>query len=285
MTDWTDRVAVVTGAANGIGFGIAQRFHDEGLRVVLADYDADALDAAVASLGGDPDRVLGVRTDVSLADDVDELARRAKERFGAVDVLVNNAGVNAYGFMTWELPQATWDWVFGVNFFGAVNGIRSFLPGMIEQGRGHVISTASGAALLGAMGRSAYVASKHALLGMSESLFYELADAQSPVRVSVLIPGIITTTIRDSGDRWPERLGPRAALGPQGNALDLPQTAEFGAKDPSVPAAAVWDALQTGLFLINLPTTGLNILRTRVLELSGINPRLEDQTAVNRPGR
>ncbi len=285
MTEWTDRVAVVTGAANGIGFGIAQRFHDEGLRVVLADYDAEALDAAVGALGGDPARVFGVRTDVSLAEDVDALAQQATERYGSVDVLVNNAGVNAYGFKTWEVPQATWDWVFGVNFYGAVNGIRSFLPGMLEAGRGHVVNTASGAALTGAMGRSAYVASKHALLGMSESLYYELADAESPVRISVLIPGIITTTIRDSGSRWPERLGPKAALGPEANNFELPQTAEYGAKEPAVPAAAVWDALQTGLFLINLPTTGLNILRTRLLELSGLNPRLEDQTAVNRPAR
>ncbi len=277
--NWHGKVAVVTGAAHGIGYALAERFRAEGLDVVLADYDEEALAKAVETLGGD-EHVLGVRTDVSLFDDVAALAARARERFGAVHVLVNNAGVNAYGYTTWETPAPTWEWVLGVNFYGAVNGIRAFLPAMIDAGEGHVVNTASGAALNGAMGRSAYCASKHAVLGMSESLFYELADAQSPVRISVLIPGLVVTNIRDSQERWPERLGTVAAVGPHAADYTVPLTTEHGAHLPDVPAQAVWDALQSGRFLINVPTTGLDALRTRTLELLGFNPDPANQTGV-----
>ncbi len=281
--DWSGRVAVVTGAAHGIGFALAQRFREEGMEVVLADYDQDALGRAVDALGGDA-HALGVRTDVSLVDDVEQLAQRARQRFGDVDVLVNNAGVNAYGFTTWETPAATWEWVFGVNLYGAINGIRSFLPAMIAAGKGHVVNTASGAALMGASNRSAYSASKHAVLGMSESLFYELAEIESPVRISVLIPGLVMTNIRDSPDRWPERLGENAALGPRATSASIPLTPEFGAHGPEVPARAVWDALQTGQFLINVSKTGLNALKTRALSILGYNPDPAGQTGVQRTG-
>ncbi len=282
MTDWAGKVGVVTGSANGIGFAIAQRFFDEGMNVVLADYDGDALKAATEKLG-DPSRVLGVRTDVSLPEDVQELARQAKDRFGAVHVLVNNAGVNAYGYAMWEVPVATWQWVLGVNLYGAIFGIQAFLPDMLAAGEGHIVNTASGAALNGALYRSPYCTSKHGLLGLSESLYYELEEIQSPVRISVLIPGSNLSTIRESNKRWPDRLGENVGLGPRATQYSVPLTAESGAQEPSIAADALWDALQDGRFLINVPKTGLNVLRTRMLEILGINPRMQDQTRVARP--
>ncbi len=278
MSQWVGKVGVVTGAANGIGLAIAQRFGREGMKVVLADYDADALDAAVATLGGDPDRVIGVRTDVSLADDVELLAQRASEHFGATDVLVNNAGVGAYGYTTEATPLATWEWIFGVNLYGAVHGIRSFLPRMQAAGRGHIVNTGSPGCFSGSPHRAAYSASKHALLGLSESLYYELAEAESPVRVSVMIPALIITTIRDSAQRWPARLGPNAAMSPEGTAFSVPMTPEAGALDPSVCADATWDVLQTGHFLASVPTAGLDFLAPRILELCGIDPPRKART-------
>ncbi len=274
MSTWTGKVGVVTGGANGIGLGIAQRFYDEGMRVVIADFDEESLARAVASFGGDESRVIGVRTDTSLFEDVQRLEARSREHFGQVHVLVSNAGVNAYGYTAWETPQSTWDWVLGVNLFGPVNGVRAFLPRMLEAGEGHIVSTSSHAALESAPLRSAYSASKHAVLAYKEALYYELLERESPVRVSVLLPGRVLSTIRDSKDRWPERLGANAALGPEGTTFSVPMTAALGALDPSVPADAVWDALQTGRFLIEVGGYGLNMLANRVRELSGINPML-----------
>ncbi len=278
MSQWVGRVGVVTGAANGIGFAIAERLHREGMRVVLADYDGDALDKAVATLGDDPDRVVGIRTDVSLADEVEHLAQRADELFGGTDVLVSNAGVGAYGFTTEETPLATWEWILGVNLYGAVHGIRSFLPRMKAAGRGHIVNTGSPGCFNGSPHRAAYAASKHALLGLSESLYYELAEEESPIRVSVLIPALIITTIRESANRWPDRLGPNAALGTDGTAFSVPMTPEAGALEPSVCADVMWDALQTGQFLANVPTTGLNVLGPRILQLCGIAPPRKPRT-------
>ncbi len=274
MSTWTGKVGVVTGGANGIGLGIAQRFYNEGMRVVIADFDEESLEKTVASFGGDESRVIGVQIDAAVLEDIERLEARSREHFGQVHVLVSNAGVNAYGFTAWETPQATWDWVLGVNLFGPVNGVRVFLPKMLEAGEGHIISTASGAALASAPLRSAYSASKHALLAYKEALFYELLERESPVRVSILIPGRVMTTIRDSKNRWPERLGANSALGPEGTNFSVPMTPELGALDISVPANEVWDAMQTGKFLIDVGTGGLNSIANRIRELSGINPVL-----------
>ncbi len=277
MKTWLGKVAVVTGAANGIGAGIAKRLFDEGLNVVLADYDEESLENAVRALGGDATRVLGVRCDVSLADDVHRLAERTHEHFGAVHVLVNNAGVNTYGYRTWETPPAVWDWVMGVNVIGPLNGIRAFLPRMLAAGEGHIISTISGQGISSSPMLSAYSASKHALLGLSESLYYELAQDESPVRVSVLIPGRVQTTIRRSQARWPERLGANRALGPAATSASAP----LGATDPAVPAAAVWEGLHTGDFLLqSFPERGPALLVPMIQALAGVNPQFRPPSRI-----
>ncbi len=277
MPDWSNKVAVVTGAANGIGLAVTKRLIAGGLRVALADYDEEALARAVASF--DADRVMGVRVDISDADDVQALATRVFDHFGQVHVLVNNAGVNAYGYTVWEMPRATWDWMFGVNFYGPVNGVNAFLPSMLEAGEGHIVNTASSAAFETGPMRGAYVATKHALLAYSETLYYELASRNSAVRVSVLTPARVRTTIRENSvRRWPSRFGENLANGPESTAAvgRLDGESKNPMVEPEVPAEGVWDALQTGRFLIDVGDRGITLLETRLREVMGLNPLAHD---------
>ena len=188
MNELSGRVAVVTGAASGIGLGLTRRFVAAGMSVVLADVEAPALDRAVEELtdvGGD---VIGVRCDVSDPAQVDALAERALEAFGAVHVVCNNAGVDS-GAPFSEIPPETWQWVMGVNFWGTLHGCRAFLPLLRRHGDGHIVNTASAAALSGFIPTATpYVASKFAILGLSENLFHELAMTDPGIGVSVLCP-------------------------------------------------------------------------------------------------
>ena len=159
MNDLDGKVAVVTGAASGIGLDMATRFAEAGLKVVMADIEEPALDVAVAALKEREHDVLGVVTDVSHADSVEELARKALRQYGAVHVFCNNAGVGTGEAKIWELPQADWDWVYGVNFWGVLHGLRAFVPVMLEQGdECHIVNTASMAGLT--PGGSIYGATK-----------------------------------------------------------------------------------------------------------------------------
>src|SRR5436190_18034037 len=149
MRDFAGKTAVVTGAASGIGLAIARRLAEAGANIVLADIEPGPLDTATKSIAGLGVGAIGVPTDVSLPDEVDNLAASAAAEFGAVHVVVNNAGVGLKG-RTWELAVADWQWVMGVCFWGVVHGIRSFVPAMIEHGdEGHVVNTSSMAGLGG----------------------------------------------------------------------------------------------------------------------------------------
>ena len=165
-------VAVVTGAASGIGFGLAERLATAGCNVVLADVDTAGLGAAAAQLRTHGVETLEVACNVSDADSVGELAARARERFGAVHIVCNNAGVQSSADH-WTGPLSTWAWVLGVNFWGVVHGVRAFLPQMIEQGGGYIVNTASIAGLLPGFSAS-YDASKHAVVAITEDLYREL---------------------------------------------------------------------------------------------------------------
>src|SRR5690242_3542400 len=162
MKDLAGKVAVVTGAASGIGLGLATRFVAEGAKVVLADVEKPALDDAVSKLEADGGEVAGVVTDVTVPAQVDALADAAFARFGEVHMLCNNAGVGGGG-LSWEAPLSTWEWVLGVNMWGVIHGLRAFVPRMLGQPEGHVVNTASVAGLVAAPFMGPYNASKHAV--------------------------------------------------------------------------------------------------------------------------
>jgi len=196
------RVAVVTGAASGIGKAMAARFLDAGMRVVLADVEAAALDAAARELGAGPG-LIAVPTDVTRADAVDALAERTLDAYGAVHVVCNNAGVFTGG-LCWETPLPDWRWVFGVNVMGVVHGLRSFVPLLLAQEEGHVVNTASMAGVTATPLTGVYNASKHAVVSISETLHLELRGQGARVGVSCVCPEAVRTGIARAERNRPE---------------------------------------------------------------------------------
>ncbi len=203
MDELSGKVAVVTGAASGIGLALAQAFAAQGMGVVMADVEADVLDKAIADLPEGTD-ALAVRCDVSVGAEVDALRDAAVERFGAVHVVCNNAGVSTGG-PVWQQSLDDWEWVLGVNLWGVIHGIRAFTPLLIEQGEGHIVNTASMAGLTSPPFMGIYNVTKHAVVTLSETLFADLALAEaSGVGVSVLCPGWVRTRIHEAGRNRPD---------------------------------------------------------------------------------
>jgi len=207
MQEFKDKVAVVTGAASGIGREIAHCCAKVGMKVVLADVEEEALAAAesdIVSVGAD---VLPVRVDVSKADEVENLARRSYKHFGATHLLFNNAGVAVAHGLIWEATLPDWHWVLGVNLWGVIHGIRSFVPRMIEQDTdGHIVNTASVSGLLTPPLQGVYNVSKHGVVALSETLNHELTMRQTKLKVSVLCPGYVNTRVLDCERNRPEDL-------------------------------------------------------------------------------
>jgi len=200
MKDFAGRVAVVTGAASGIGFALAERFAQEGMRVALADVEATALERATQRLADRGAEVVSVLTDVSRPEQVQALADRTLEAFGAVHVVCNNAGVFTGG-RVWEAPLDDFEWLMGVNVYGVIHGIRTFVPILLEQGEvGHVVNTASMAAVTAMPWTGIYFMTKHAVLSLSETLYHELTLLDAKVGVSVVCPELVSTDI-DRSDR------------------------------------------------------------------------------------
>lgn len=202
MENLDGRVAVITGAASGIGLAMAHRFAAEGMRLVLSDVEAPALDAAVAGLPAATE-VVSTLCDVSKGEQVDALRDFALDSFGAVHLVCNNAGVGGGGAMT-ELNLTDWEWVIGVNLWGVIHGVRAFLPVLVAQGEGHIVNTASVAGLFAAPFMGAYNVSKYGVVALSETLFNELAMADAGVGVSVLCPSWVRTNIATSSRNHPD---------------------------------------------------------------------------------
>lgn len=195
MKELRGRVAVVTGAASGIGRALAIRFAAEGMKVMLADIDEPALSGVASELAAAGAEVAGARVDVTRAEEVTALATRTVETFGAAHVVCNNAGVDSGGAFA-EIPGQVWEWVFAVTFWGVLHGCSAFLPVMRGQGEGHLVNVASHAALTGYFpAGTPYVASKFAVLGLSENLYHELKAAAEPIGVSVLCPSFVRTNM------------------------------------------------------------------------------------------
>ena len=205
MENLQGKVAVVTGAASGIGFALAERFAREGMKVVLADIEQGALDAAVQTLRRAEHDVIGVMTDVARPEAVDALARQTIEAYGKVNVVCNNAGVISANVPIWEASVKDWQWMLGVNLWGVINGIRSFIPLMLKQDEeGYVINTASQAGLV--YGNSIYGITKHSVVALSETLYAQLQAQNANVGVSVLCPILVDTKIVEAERNRPEEL-------------------------------------------------------------------------------
>lgn len=217
MNDFSGRVAVITGAASGFGKAFAEMAVGLGMKLVLADIQADALETTVAELRARGAAVIGQRTDVSQADQIQALADAAIDEFGAVHLLFNNAGVLAGG-LVWENSEKDWDWVLGVNVRSVIHGVRIFTPLMLSAAaddssyQGHIINTASMAGLLNAPTLGAYSLSKHAVVSLSETLFHDLSLVSGQVHCSVLCPYFVPTGISQSARNRPEELRNATAL-------------------------------------------------------------------------
>jgi NAD(P)-dependent dehydrogenase (short-subunit alcohol dehydrogenase family) len=252
MKEFKGKVAVITGAASGIGRGIAERCVSEGMKVVLADIDEANLTKAEAELKTSGGTVLGVRTDVSKRSDVELLARRAVDAFGQVHLLFNNAGVAAGG-PPWEATWNDWEWVIGVNLWGVIYGVKVFTPQMLAQNTEcHIINTSSAAGLIAGGFSAPYTVTKHAVVALSESLYLTLQQRNSLVKVSVLCPGLVRTNIANAErNRPPELRNEPVTMTPEMQAgLAAFKAAMEASMPPFQVADVVFDAIRKEQFYI-----------------------------------
>lgn len=243
MRDFSDKVAVVTGAASGMGRAFAERFAREGMHVVLADIEQAALDQAVNELRAHNYDVIGVRTDVMRREAVEALAQQTLGAYGQVHLVCNNAGVEGYlDGALWEATTKDWEWTFGVNFWGVVHGVQTFLPIMLAQNtEGYMVNTASATSLV--RGSNMYGVTKHAVRALSETLYSQLKQRNARVGISVLCPGVVNTRLFAG-----ERNRPADLRNPPGEATgsrssDAIRQAWFERAARSTPPAQVADLL------------------------------------------
>src|SRR5439155_3353594 len=261
MKDFQGKVAVVTGAASGIGRALAGKSAQERMKVVLADVEESALKEAEEELQASGAQVLAVCTDVSQAEEVEALAKITFETYGAVHLLFNNAGVAA-GTTVWESSLADWQWVLGVNLWGVIHGIHFFVPRMLAQDtEGHIVNTASSAGLVSSSGLGIYKVSKHGVVTLSETLALELAARGARLKVSVLCPEWVNTRIIDAERNRPQALRnapEEQRMTPDERAVMeqvVRQLAQSGL-EPSQVAEMVFDAIrQEKFYILTHPTT------------------------------
>jgi NAD(P)-dependent dehydrogenase (short-subunit alcohol dehydrogenase family) len=271
----TGKVAVVTGAASGIGLALAERFARAGLHVVLADIEQPALQAASEKIAGLGGMTLAVPTDVSDEAAVNALAAAAIDRFGAVHVVCNNAGVVTVAD-PWFGPTSAWKWVLGVDLWGVIHGIRAFLPLLAAQGEGHIVNTASVAGLV-PTAQPAYDATKHAVVALSEDLYQAMNAAKLPIGVSVLCAGWVRTSIVQADRNWPGSLG---EVPPQAATVEVTvpyvQRAVDGGMAPAAVAELVVDAIAGDRFWVFTDPRFTQIALDRWQRIAeGHNPRTE----------
>ncbi|MGH2585139.1 MAG: SDR family NAD(P)-dependent oxidoreductase, partial [Dehalococcoidia bacterium] len=253
MRDLAGRVAVVTGAGSGIGRAFATACASEGMALVLADIEPAALAETEALIRAAGAPVLAVPADVARFDEVDAVARAAIDRFGVVHLLCNNAGVSGRFAPLWEQDAADWEWLLSVNLWGVINGVRAFVPRMLEQGGDcHIVNTASEASFTVRPYVGPYHATKHAVLAVSETLALELQMAGAPIGVSVLCPGGVRTRVLEASRNRPAGMAPqRDASAGFAAALERQYRRSLaGAMPPGQVAAAVVSAVKEGRFYV-----------------------------------
>jgi len=207
MKQFKDKVAVITGGASGIGLALARRAAAENMKLVLADVEEAPLAAVAAELKSAGAKVLTVKTDVSRAADVENLAAQTLQAFGGAHLVFNNAGVGGVRVKTWQATARDWEWVLGVNVWGVIHGVRVFTPIMLRQGdEGHIVNTASAAGFVSMASTAPYAVSKHSVVTLSEVLYHDLKTENARVGVSVLCPAWVGTNIWNSQRNRPEDL-------------------------------------------------------------------------------
>jgi NAD(P)-dependent dehydrogenase (short-subunit alcohol dehydrogenase family) len=279
MQEFQDKVAVVTGAASGIGFALAERFAAEGMKVVLADIEVDALARAEAELRGRGATVLAVRTDVRQASEVEALAEQTLAAFDGVHIVCNNAGV----YLTkssWEHTLADWEWVLGVNLWGVIHGVRTFVPIMLRQGTaGHIVNTASEDGLSTWNFIASYDVSKFGVVALSENLYRELARIGASIKVSVLCPNMVRTNLMTSARNRPRALtNPEEASPARAEVQEVDEALREGFEDTGIPPAQVADHVVAAIradtfYILTHPVTKEHVRARMERILEGRNPR------------
>jgi len=263
MTNLLGKTAVLTGAANGIGLAAAERFLKAGMKVVIADIDANSIDIQVSRLKAEGYPVEGKVTDVTNESSVRELAEFAMNKFGNIHILCNNAGIGggaADDKSLWEASISDWKWVLDINVWGVIHGIRVFTPLMLAHGQeGHIINTASKAGLI--FGTSLYSTSKHTVIALTEALYAQLKQVNSKLAVSVLCPGAVNTNLNSNSNRIrPVDKKSSESLSNQDNLIQSEnfmstyqstvQTRMASGKEPSEIAEMLMQGLENGDFYI-----------------------------------
>jgi NAD(P)-dependent dehydrogenase (short-subunit alcohol dehydrogenase family) len=270
ITDFAGKTAVLTGAGSGFGLECARIGARLGMNLVLADVQQDALDKAVAEMQAAGAAVLGMRVDVSKADQVEALGAATLQRFGAPHFVFNNAGVGAGGLI-WENTAADWEWVIGVNLMGVAHGIRVFTPMMLDAAgkdpayQGHIVNTASMAGLLNAPNMGIYGASKHAVVSMSETLYQDLALVTDQISASVLCPFFVPTGISQSHRNRPQELQSSKPTRSQliGQAMS-DKAVGSGKITAAEVAQKVFDAITANQFYIYSHPKAIGSVQTRM---------------------
>ncbi len=251
MKDLNGKVAVITGGAAGIGLAMAEAFGAEGMKLVLADIEQGALVRAVQALADRGCEVIGWRCDVSKFEQVEALSRAALDRFGRIHVLCNNAGVSITGPI-FKMSMDDWRWVYDVNVWGVIHGIKAFVPILMEQDEpAHVVNTASLASFNGTGDHAPYCSSKAAVLSLSQALYSEMAAFNTKVGVSVLCPGMVDTAINKSWRNRPEDDQPWSdrEYADEGHVKASEQFQAIGAP-PNEIARLTLEAVKTGRFYV-----------------------------------
>lgn len=273
ITDFKNKVAVLTGAGSGFGLECARIGAQRGMKLVLADVQQDALNKAVAELTAAGAEVLALQVDVSDAAQMEHLARRVQERFGAPHFVFNNAGVGAGG-LVWENSVQDWQWVLGVNLWGVIHGVRLFTPMMLEAAkkdpayRGHIVNTASMAGLLNAPNMGVYNVSKHAVVSVSETLYQDLALVTEQVSASVLCPYFVPTGIHQSERNRPGELPAAKPTRSQliGQAMS-DKAVSSGKVSAAEVAQKVFDAIAANQFYIYSHPKAIGSVQTRLEDI------------------
>jgi NAD(P)-dependent dehydrogenase (short-subunit alcohol dehydrogenase family) len=248
MEELGGKVAVITGGASGIGRAVAHRAAAEGMKIVLGDIEEAPLADAVDALTAAGAEAIGVRTDVAERASVEALRNAALDRFGAVHLVHNNAGIGLGGPI-WEVSEEDWRWILGVNLWGVIHGVATFTPLLLEQGEGHIVNTASVAGLIAAPFLGPYNATKQAVVAVSETLFKDLQAVAAPIGVSVLCPGFVQTRIAESERNRPDWAPNRDVEGAMAVRGVVQNLVDDGIA-PDTVADRVIDAVRTGTFYI-----------------------------------